>query len=149
MSEDFSVKKMVTKLAPVLNQAVDLATDISSKTIGVMVNQFDDYSIPMLPKQYESYPRTLQQLNDAVQEDPLDANHHFKLARMLHQNFELTVARIEYEAANSLSPLKGEHRFYYLALLDAMGLATTDMLDEMRSLPLDDSIKSAYPEYYL
>jgi len=149
MSEPFSVKTLVRKVSPLLNKGIDAATEVGSRIMGVLVDHFDDYSVPEMPGVYEGRPRNAEEWSEAIRTEPMNADFHYRLARIHHQNFELTWAKLEYEAANLTRPLEGERRFYYLVLLDALGLADDAVLEEIGRMDLDPSVREAYPEYFL
>ncbi|HZG85597.1 hypothetical protein [Paenibacillus sp.] len=149
MSESFSVKKMVSFMAPILNKGVEAATEVGTRAVGVLVDHFDDYSVPERPSVYEGMPRSQEEWTEATRVEPMRAEHHYRLARLHHRNCELTSAKLEYEAADLLQPLTGERRLHYLALLDALGLAGEAELQEIESMELDPSVRDLYPEYFL
>ena len=149
MSNSFSVKDMVALMSPILNKGVEAATEVSSRAVGVLVDHFEDYSVPERLGVYEGMPRSADDWAEAIRVEPMRADYHYRLARLHHRSCELTSAKLEYEAAELLQPLAGERRFHYLLLLDALGLADEAVLQEIESLELEQAVRDAHPEYFL
>ena len=105
-------------LAPVLNKAVHVAKDTSIKTLNLLFDGFDDYSVPAEMKDVEAVQKDRDSLTKAIQNNPLDRRSHYNLARWHQEHLEFQAAKYEFEIANFLQPLsETENHYYSLCLL--------------------------------
>jgi hypothetical protein len=139
------MNKLVSGFKKVVGPAISIATEMSVKTIGILVDKYTDPTVPEAPQLLIGIPETIEQALEYVSKDPSNAQTHYLLARMHQERFELTAARIEFELSQLLSPLEGEQKFYYLLLLFHMGII--DRIHDHLSLSeIDESLLKAYPE---
>lgn len=143
MNENKSIQKYFEKP---LNQAINFATDISIKTAGILVDQFEDYSVPDLPEEV-GYVTKKKELELALQKNPTNSLLHYRLGRVHHKFLELYSAKAEYEMADLLGKLTSTQQFYYQLVRYELG-----EIKDLGSI-IDDSsvsleIKHKYPEFF-
>lgn len=125
MSEEIK-EKTIQMIGKAIDEAVSIGAEVSLKVLSVLVDRFDDYSVPDMPHSNEEFLKEKEDILAGLQKDPTDAYLHYKMAMYYHLNFEYALAKMEYEIADMINPLQKEKKDAYNQLLLDMKFISED-----------------------